>query len=138
GNNRDFDENHILYSRKSQMAIIDAIKQGNKIDMPMLDYSKKGYFGQEGRHRAIVARALGIKEMPVFILYGVTSQDKIKRLNGIIREALKTLDLTGNIDADTKTIQNYIKDNYGNRAHEYMTWTRPDILKNILNRIYEK
>jgi len=138
GNNRDFDENHILYSRKSQMAIIDAIKQGNKIDMPMLDYSKKGYFGQEGRHRAIVARALGIKEMPVFILYGVTSQDKIKRLNGIIREALKTLNLTGNMDADTKTIQNYIKDNYGNRAHEYMTWTRPDILKNILNRIYEK
>jgi hypothetical protein len=120
------------FSKKAQDAIVDAIKKGDKIDMPMLDYSRKD-FGQEGRHRAVVARALGVKEMPVFIMRRVTPEEKIKRMTKIIEEAIHNLTLTGDRDKDTDMIEQYVIDKYGRRAHEYMAYTRPEILKNMLN-----
>lgn len=42
----------------------DMMAAGAKFDMPYLDYSRGG---QEGRHRALAAYNLGIKEIPVFV-----------------------------------------------------------------------
>jgi len=51
----------------------------------------------------------------------------------IIEEAIHNLTLTGDRDKDTDMIEQYVIDKYGRRAHEYMAYTRPEILKNMLN-----
>lgn len=44
----------------------DMMADGTKFDMGFIDYSKEG---QEGRHRAMAAKLLGIKKIPVYIRY---------------------------------------------------------------------
>ena len=47
------------------------MKDGTKFDMPILDY-RDNYFSQEGLHRAMAARKLGVSKIPVAILKNVT------------------------------------------------------------------
>ena len=47
------------------------MQDGTKFDMPILDY-RDGYFSQEGLHRAMAARKLGARDIPVAILKDVT------------------------------------------------------------------
>ena len=59
------DENLNEVSRK---AIQDAVKSGNKIDMPFIFFNKNGkMISQDGRNRADYARKIGEKLIPVLI-----------------------------------------------------------------------
>lgn len=63
----------ILYfppnSEQSYKRIIEGVAMGNKIYIPWLEYDEKGNFvGQEGFHRALVARDLGIDKIPVLVI----------------------------------------------------------------------
>ena len=43
------------------------MKDGSRAPMPTLDY-RDGYFGQEGRNRAMAAKKIGVTSMPVMIM----------------------------------------------------------------------
>lgn len=63
----------ILYfppeSEQSYKSIIEGIAMGNKIYIPWLRYDEKGNLtDQEGFHRALVARDLGVEKIPVMII----------------------------------------------------------------------
>jgi hypothetical protein len=45
----------------------DALR-GDKFAMPWIEYKEGQYDGQEGRHRAIMAKELGVEKMPVVII----------------------------------------------------------------------
>lgn len=47
---------------------VKEIIQERRIDVPWLEY-KDGFFSQEGLHRALALKELGVKEMPVRIIY---------------------------------------------------------------------
>lgn len=48
--------------------IIELMVQGTKLNIPYLHYYKSGNFNQDGLHRAIAAKSLGDKIMPVFVV----------------------------------------------------------------------
>jgi len=58
-----FDKGSIKY-------ITESILSGKKLDPLILDYSDMyhGYPTHEGRHRAYVAKKLGIKKLPVLVI----------------------------------------------------------------------
>lgn len=45
-----------------------AAMRGDKFAMPWIDYKKGEWTGQEGRHRALMAKELGVEKMPVVIV----------------------------------------------------------------------
>lgn len=47
--------------------LLEAVKNGAEIDMPVLDF-RDGYFFQEGRHRAVLAKDLGVDKIPVLVV----------------------------------------------------------------------
>jgi len=49
-----------------------------EIDIPYLRYDREGH-GQEGLHRAIAAKELGHKEIPVKLYYGAGKEDNVNR-----------------------------------------------------------
>jgi len=58
---------------------IDLYKQdalrGDKFAMPWIDYRDGKYEGQEGRHRAIMAKELGVEKMPVVIVNRTSGEE---------------------------------------------------------------
>lgn len=68
-NNKDDIENSSVISQENLKKYADKIKSGEIFPLPYLDYSSKG---QEGRHRAIVLKRLGVQEMPVLIINKVS------------------------------------------------------------------
>ena len=66
----DYDSGSLKYLREK-------IQRGESMDIPFLDYNKMvyGYPSHEGRHRAFVAKQIGIKKVPVLI---VKSKETIK------------------------------------------------------------
>lgn len=63
----------ILYfppdSEQSYKLIVEGIAMGNKIHIPWIEFDEKENFvDQEGFHRALVARDLGIEKIPVLVI----------------------------------------------------------------------
>lgn len=49
--------------------IINKIKStGSKMPIPVIDYESKN---QEGRHRAVISKKLGLKEIPVLVVHRI-------------------------------------------------------------------
>jgi len=86
------DENLTESSRKK---IMDAIENGNQIDMPFLRYDN-GSFSQEGRNRANLARELGERNIPVLVVTNVRQEEKIKKaqefIDSISSEKINTIE----------------------------------------------
>jgi len=59
------------WSQSSIKGIQNRIKQGKAVETPYLDVNIKTgeVTGHEGRHRAIVARRMGIKKIPVHVYF---------------------------------------------------------------------
>ena len=55
---------------------IERTLEGSKMPIPMLDYDR---LTQEGRHRAVVAKELGVEEIPVLIVRTYEEQTCLKR-----------------------------------------------------------
>lgn len=47
---------------------VEAAKKGDKFAMPYINYRNGKFSGQEGRHRAAMAKELGVEKMPVVII----------------------------------------------------------------------
>jgi len=58
------------FSKSSLDYLTDQIRKGEKIDCLMLDFTKKiGTFpSHEGRHRALIAKRMGFKKVPVLVI----------------------------------------------------------------------
>ena len=48
--------------------LLKAAKRGDKFSMPFIEYNEGEFADQEGRHRATMAKDLGVEEMPVVII----------------------------------------------------------------------
>lgn len=89
----------------------EILPQGN-IDMPMLNYGPGSFTSQEGLHRALAAKQLGIKQIPVGIFqsgpdYGdskPTLRRLLKRISKFSPYALKTLGALGVIASQLSPI----------------------------------
>lgn len=57
------------YADQMRLHDFDPNAGDGKFPPPRLIYDKNGYSGQEGIHRALAARSLGVKEMPVSVEY---------------------------------------------------------------------
>lgn len=55
-------------SEHSYKSILEGIKAGNEMDIPNLIYKEGWMQNQEGFHRALVARDLGLKQIPVHVI----------------------------------------------------------------------
>lgn len=71
-------------TNSNMLKIMDDMKSGNKFPTPFIEYPKGRSISQEGLHRAVAAKNLGIKEMPVYLQqigpeYGNT-KDAVRRL----------------------------------------------------------
>lgn len=71
-------------TNSNMFKMMDDMKAGNKFPTPFIEYPKGRSVGQEGLHRALAAKNLGIKEMPVYLQqigpdYGDT-KDTTRRL----------------------------------------------------------
>jgi hypothetical protein len=57
------------YDQGSLASIREGIARGAQIDIPSLDYSRMwyGWPSHEGRHRAFVAKQMGVKTIPVLV-----------------------------------------------------------------------
>jgi len=65
----------------------EAMRKGTKFPMPALEYRAKGeYFGQEGRHRMLAAKALGIDRIPVLVMRSTPEKKLMERFS---KEGLK-------------------------------------------------
>jgi hypothetical protein len=106
---------------ESQQKIKDGIQRGEKIDMPMLDYTA-GDFSQEGRNRATVAKEMGVKKMPVFIIESVAREQKEQRAAEVVKEAIKNVS-----DVTADNVFKYITDKHGSRASDYIKWSLNDV-----------
>lgn len=53
---------------KSMESLRDAVAAGSKINMPWLEYRDGHLVSQEGRHRATLAKEMGITTIPVLII----------------------------------------------------------------------
>ena len=88
-------ENFIsIVDNKSIEYYKNKIQKGDTIPMPVVDFS---YKGQEGRHRAIAAKELGIKSIPIFVVEPVerksfTVSSSIKKEAGIKDVITKSYD----------------------------------------------
>ena len=69
-------------SKESLDKIRNAIKEGKKINIPHLEYTEEGLVGQEGYHRAIVAKELGLKQMPVLLVREGKAKTPVDNLIG--------------------------------------------------------
>lgn len=78
-------------TEEKKQRINKAVEEGNKIDMPYLDFRRKG-FRQEGRNRAVVAKERGEEKIPVLILRDVTDQEKVYATSYAVREAIEATD----------------------------------------------
>jgi hypothetical protein len=101
------------YSRET---IIDAVKQGKPIDMPVLNYVD-GNFAQEGRNRAYIAKQLGVEVIPVFVLKSVPEEVKEKKIEEILSDAKTN---TGSSDPDK--LREYIAEKYGWKTANYLRY----------------
>ena len=54
-------------SRDNVDALVEHMVEGRKLDPPILRYYNNKVIDHDGRHRAIAAKELGIKSMPVLI-----------------------------------------------------------------------
>lgn len=61
------EQQRAMIDEKLLASYIERAKQGSKMPMPYLDKANKE---QEGRHRAVVAEALGLKKIPVLVITG--------------------------------------------------------------------
>ena len=68
--NMNIDINELITSRQDTALekIKELMVQGTKLNIPYLHYYKSGNFNQDGLHRAIAAKSLGDKSMPVFVV----------------------------------------------------------------------
>jgi hypothetical protein len=71
-------------TNSNMLKIMDDMKAGSKFPTPFIEYPKGRSINQEGLHRAVAAKNLGIKEMPVYLQqigpdYGDT-KDTVRRL----------------------------------------------------------
>ena len=77
--------------------LVDVAMKGSKFAMPWIEYKEGRFDGQEGRHRASMARELGVEQMPVVIIdkkqeyrepyfdnYEETQKPKIKKKNAFM------------------------------------------------------
>ena len=105
-------------------AIKQAIKEGNKINMPFLS-TKDNKFSQEGRNRAAVAKEVGEEKIPVLVESNVTFDDKTKRAQELIINAGKE----GAVDKESvlaklkeqglhRDAVRFVDDNFDNKAVE--------------------
>lgn len=71
--------------------IKDMVKNGEKLWIPYLNYGKNSQFSQEGLHRALALKELGIKEMPVMIANEGTKNGAKKVMSKALRFGGKIL-----------------------------------------------
>ena len=69
------------YADQMRLHDFDPNAGDGKFPPPRLIYDKNGYSGQEGIHRALAARSLGVKEMPVSVEYSDRNMgENVKRI----------------------------------------------------------
>ncbi len=58
------------FSKSSITFITNKVKEGEMLDIPFLDFERpfRGFPSHEGRHTALVAETMGVKEIPVLVL----------------------------------------------------------------------
>lgn len=101
----------ILYypplSEDSYQSLIKAMRDGNAMDIPNLEYNSEGYLtSQEGFHRSLVARDLGIKEIPIQVI-------------GAMPETFKKADVRRNANViEQKEAINQLKGKYLSKLSE--------------------
>jgi uncharacterized protein YjgD (DUF1641 family) len=92
----DFDiDNSISQTRVDEYA--DRMLKGDKF--PALVYDiHRGFISQEGRHRALAAKKIGVKSLPVSVVYETGKVDKVpSELSAVSKESTKpTESKTGN------------------------------------------
>lgn len=55
-------------SERSYRSVLEGIRAGNEMDIPNIVYRNGKFDNQEGFHRALVARDLGIEKIPVLVI----------------------------------------------------------------------
>jgi len=67
------------YSVSSIKYIKAQIARGEKINIPFLDYTRmfRGWALHEGRHRAFIAKRMGIKKIPVMVV-NIQNKTRVK------------------------------------------------------------
>jgi hypothetical protein len=48
--------------------LVRVMKKGTKMDMPVIEYARGG-FSQDGFHRSMAAKEMGIKKIPVLVIH---------------------------------------------------------------------
>jgi len=67
-NVKDDDDAAVFGNERSLIKIIKGVSSGNEFQPGFLDYSKGKITDHEGRHRALAAKVMGIKKIPVGII----------------------------------------------------------------------
>ncbi len=84
GTFENFRENTIAqkqtdFGKENIQKLKKIVEEGGKIDMPVLEYYQDGHFrSQEGYHRALMAKELGVEMIPVLV---VNAPEQIKSVN---------------------------------------------------------
>ena len=113
--------------------IKQAMKNGNIIDMPHLDY-RNGRLSQEGRNRAWVAREMGINEIPVAIINEVTTEDHEMDAKRILDDAFAGISHVNSKDEFMKMFLQYARTENLHRDVIYGV-QESKAFKNIYNKL---
>ena len=118
--------------KDSQNKIKKAIKQGEKIDMPVLLYGENR-FEQEGRNRAMVAIELGLKKIPVFVGREVSYDMKREKACQIIDETIESLK-NQNIETNVSNVLKNIREIHGGSVEFYIRY-HDDVIDYIKQKV---
>lgn len=64
--NNTIEEEYMMVDPVNVERLKEVVAGGELLPLPYLDYARRG---QEGRHRAVLAKQLGYKYIPVMVLY---------------------------------------------------------------------